>query len=128
MWAEKMKLTIKSKDYPMTPELENYVRDQIGEKLNSYSDRIANVKVSLKTVRQPNDMLDTQCCIEARVKSVQTVVVIKRSHDARSTIRLCVDQTALAVSRALSNYQYKRFRRSMGRLQPMRDGLRIVAA
>ena len=123
-----MKIVITAKDYPLTTELEDFIRQRISESMHSYSERIAKLKVSLKTVRQPNDMLDTQCCMEARIKGVQTVVVIKRSHDAQSTIQHCIHQTALSVSRVLEKNQVKRRRKFLDRLTYMRDGARVVAA
>ena len=123
-----MKLAIRATNFPLTPALESFIQDQVGETMVTYSHRISKIKVSLKNVEQVNGTVDAQCCVEVRVKGLQTAVVIKRNYDIHDTIRQSVSQAGQAVVRLLEKQQYDRYSRSIGRISFNKNRLHPLAA
>lgn len=110
-----MKIVVRCKDIFIGPSLERQVREQIDETMTSYSHRIAKVTMNLKTVIGSANLPETQCCIEVRVKRLQTVVSIERDENTRAAIDRCITQAAGAAVRLLEKQQYERYKRNIGR-------------
>ena len=123
-----MKIDIRARDFPLTPDLETLIQDEVRNTMNSYSHRISVVKVRLKVIHQSKGILDTQCCVEVRVKRLQTVVAIKRSYDAETTIRQCIAQAGWSTVRLLENQQFERYQNNIGRLSLPRHKLLTMPA
>ena len=123
-----MKLQIQSRDASLTPNLENYIREKVTETMKSYSHRIARLTVRMSSIRQSKDVLDPQCCVEVEIDGQPTVVVIKRSHNARSTIRHAITSAGWAAVRLLDKKQLDKYRRNMGSFSYTKHRLQGVAA
>ena len=111
-----MKIDVRTQGIKMTPDLESFIHSEAAETMKSYNHRISKLKVRLKEVHQPNGMTDIQCCVEVRVKRLQTVVVIKRCDDPYSVVHQTISQAAWSTVRLLENQQIERYQRNIGRL------------
>ena len=85
-----MKLKIHADCFPLTPNLESYIREQVTDTMRSFSHRIDKLSVSLTSIEQPSGDTDPQCRVVVEIKGHPPLVAIKRSYNIRSTIRTAI--------------------------------------
>ena len=122
-----MKFDIRTQEIELTPDLKHYIQEEANETMRSYSHRISKLKIRLKEVQQSKGATETQCCVEVRVKRLQTVVVIKRGHDPYSAVHQSISQAAWSTVRLLENQQADRYKRNIGRLRLGRPSAAALA-
>ena len=123
-----MKLKINADNFPLTPNLECYIREQVTETMRSFSHSISKLSVSLTSIQQPSGDVDPQCRVEVEVKDHPKLVVIKRSYNVQSTIRSAILNAGWSTVKALEKQEMEAYYDRIGRVPLGRNRLQGITA
>lgn len=94
-----MHIKIHSKDFSITPAINEFINDKIKFALSRYGTRIRVIEISLKDINGPRGGVDKQCVIKMKVNQFKTLVVDDVSADAYEAITACTQRAKRRIER-----------------------------
>ncbi|MBT0586514.1 HPF/RaiA family ribosome-associated protein [Alteromonas oceanisediminis] len=94
-----MHIKINSRDFSITPALQQFIEAKIQFALNRYAQRIRVLEISLKDINGPRGGIDKQCTIKMKINQFKTLVVEDTSADAYESVVACTQRAKRRMER-----------------------------
>jgi putative sigma-54 modulation protein len=112
-----------SPDFPLPPDVTDYVQAKLSAKLGKFGRRVMDVVVHVKDINGAKGGIDKGCHIEAHLAGLEPVNVEERHEDLRACIDITVERLAETVHRHLERVRSRRM--DEGRKRVRHDKLGI---
>ncbi|RCU50866.1 HPF/RaiA family ribosome-associated protein [Corallincola holothuriorum] len=93
-----MQIDMQSRDLPLTPPIQDYIRRRLSFALGSQYESIRHITVRLSDINGPRGGTDMRCQILIKLNSKAEVVI----EDTQSQIRVAIDRAASRASRTVT--------------------------
>ena len=119
--ARSLSFELHSPDFPLPPDVTDYVHAKLSAKLGKFGRRVMDVVVHVKDINGARGGIDKGCHIEAHLAGLEPVNVEERHEDLRACIDITVEHLEEAVHRHLE--RARSLRREHGRKVVRHDKL-----